>query len=309
MRPANIVTAVADILAGVAIAGSLLSLSLGRITEKNIPLSELLIQNQSFGPYVTIILLMLSTSCLYGGGVVLNDVFDADLDKLERPERPIPSGLIKKTSATAFGILLLVIGIIAAAFANPESYFSITTLIAIVIALAAVVYDKWMKHHALLGPITMGLCRGCNLLLGMSIEQLAIQYFWFIALVPVIYIAAITMISRGEVHGGKRITLYVAASLYILVVLAVLVVGVYENTLAITLPFVALFSFLIFTPLQKAIIKPEGARIGRAVKSGVLSLIVMDASWAAAFGDVYFAIIILLLLPLSLLLARIFAVT
>ena len=142
-RPANIVTAIADILAGIAIAyaGTLFVLP----------------EKQS------IILLILSTACLYGGGVVLNDVFDADLDKIERPERPIPSGLISKRSAAALGIILLLLGILFAAFSH-HNLLSISTVIAIVIALAATTYDKWAKHNAFLGPLTMGFCRGMNLL-------------------------------------------------------------------------------------------------------------------------------------------------
>ena len=89
MRPANIVTAVADILAGIAIASSL------QFSRPDISL---------------VILLALSTACLYGGGVVMNDVFDAGLDSVERPERPIPSGLIQKSHAAFFWSILAAIG-------------------------------------------------------------------------------------------------------------------------------------------------------------------------------------------------------
>ena len=68
-RPANIVTAIADILAGVAISGFL----------------------RDGHDYTPVLWLVLSTVGLYGGGVVFNDVFDAKLDAVERPERPIPS--------------------------------------------------------------------------------------------------------------------------------------------------------------------------------------------------------------------------
>jgi 4-hydroxybenzoate polyprenyltransferase len=66
---------------------------------------------------------------------------------------------------------------------------------------------------------------------------------------------------------------------------------------------------MIFPPLQKAIRNPAGPLIGKAVKAGVIALIVMNASWAAAFGAIYFALLILLLLPVSMLLAKLFAVT
>ena len=70
-----------------------------------------------------VILLVFSTIGLYGGGVVFNDVFDAELDKIERPERPIPSGLIKKAYAALFGIMLLIAGITSAALSGIVSVF------------------------------------------------------------------------------------------------------------------------------------------------------------------------------------------
>ena len=306
MRLANIVTAVSDILAGVAIAGSLIS---SIMLANHSPLSLALITNPSLASILPIVFLMLSTACLYGGGVVLNDVFDADLDKIERPERPIPSGLISRRSAAVFGAALLAGGIVLAWLSDRSELLSLPLLLATGIAVSCVVYDKWSKHNSFLGPLNMGLCRSLNLLLGMSILPYAVMQFWILALVPLIYIAAITMISRGEVHGGKKTTMYFAAFLYLVVIAAILYLSFnYQNFLS-TLPVTLIFSLLIFPPLQQAIIKPEGPRIGKAVKSGVIGLIAMNASWAAAFGDIFLAVLILLLLPLSLLLARLFAVT
>ena len=283
MRPANIVTAVADILAGVAISGFFFLTGV---------------------EYSPIIFLILSTVGLYGGGVVMNDVFDADLDALERPERPIPSGLIKKREGTFLGISLLLFGIIMAFLVGPLS-----GSLALVTAVAALVYDKVAKHHVLFGPLNMGICRGLNLLLGISILPMMVERFWFLAIVPVIYIAAITMISQGEVHGGSRSILYVAAFLYLFAMATIVYTAFSQGHGLIALLFVALWALMVFLPLQKAIKRPEGKMLGRAVKSGVLALILMNAAWASAFGDVYVALIILLLLPLSIILAKVFAVT
>jgi 4-hydroxybenzoate polyprenyltransferase len=284
MRPANIVTAIADVLAGFTIANAL---DLFSATDSS-----------------SLVFLIISTAFLYGGGVVLNDVFDAELDKIERPERPIPSGLIKKSSAAIFGTLLLLIGIASAFLAGVTPGF-----IALAIAIAAVVYDKWNKHHPFFGPLNMGICRGLNLILGMSIDNETVLLFWRFALVPVIYIFAITMISRGEVHGGSKKTLYVAAILYTLVIFTILAASLLDENLILTFPLILLFAIMIFRPLGKAMSHPDGPSIGKAVKAGVLSLIIMDASWAAATGNWQFALIILALLPLSILLAKLFAVT
>lgn len=283
MRLANIVTAVADILAGIAISGFFL----------NHP-----------ADFSSLVWLVLSTIGLYGGGVVMNDVFDADLDKVERPERPIPSGLISKTEAGIWGMLLLTGGVVLAFLASSFSGF-----LALTIAMAALLYNRWSKHQTFWGPFNMGVCRGLNLLLGLSIIPAQVSEYWFLAIVPVIYIAAITMISRGEVYGGKRNTLVAAAILYGSAMAGILYVGFLREQLITTLLFVALWAFMVFLPLRNAIRQPQGKMIGKAVKAGVLALILMNAAWAAAFGATYLALIIILLLPISVLLAKVFAVT
>jgi 4-hydroxybenzoate polyprenyltransferase len=284
MRPANLVTAIADILAGLSLAKFIFSTD------------TLSIQ--------TIILLSISTVGLYGGGVVFNDVFDAELDAIERPERAIPSGKVSKQNATILGILLLIIGIFCAAIVSFESM-----IIAFSVAVLALIYDKFGKHHAFFGPINMGLCRGGNLLLGMSVMMSSLQQFWWIGIIPVLYIAAITMISRGEVHGGNQTILYFAGFLYIIVSISQIVMSYQFGNLFITLPFVFLHIFLIFKPLIIAIQNPIGPNIGKAVKAGVLALIVMDAAWVSVSGNYPVAIGVLLLLPLSIKIAKMFAVT
>lgn len=283
MRPANVVTAVSDILAGVAIAGFMLSSPPG---------------------YSSLVWLILATIGLYGGGVVMNDVFDAELDAVERPERPIPSGLIAKGEGLTLGLVLLAGGILVAFIVS-----NISGSLAALIALAALVYDKWGKHHAVLGPLNMGVCRGLNLLLGVSILPAQVPEYYYLAFVPIIYIAAITMISQGEVHGGQKSTLYLAAALYLIAMVTILYVAATRNQAVSTLIFIVIWALMVFLPLRNAIRKPEGRMLGRAVKAGVLALILMNAAWASAFGVTYLALMIILLLPLSILLAKVFAVT
>lgn len=293
MRPANVVTAVADVLAGMAIAGYFVQQASGGFNWASEQLTLL-----------PVILLAISTIGLYSGGIILNDVFDAELDKVERPERPIPSGLVSKKGATIFGGIFFFIGIFAAGLYHSNSQY-----LAVAIMVSCLIYNKFLKHNAILGPLNMGLCRGLNLLLGLSIIPSAVQQWWFLALVPIAYIAAITMISRGEVHGGSKRTLYFAAFLYALVICSILTIAQTKGNLVSSLIFVLPFTLMIFTPLIIAIKAPIGKHIGQAVKSGVLALILMNAAWAAAFGVWNVAIFVVILLPISILLSKAFAVT
>lgn len=286
MRPANIVTAVADILAGAAIGGIVLfSLSNVQITHA--------------------LLLIISTIGLYGGGVVLNDYFDADLDQIERPERPIPSGKISKLHAFIFGFSLLTIGVISASFVSIMS-----GQIALYVVFFVLIYDKYAKHNVLMGPLFMGLCRGGNLLLGISINSNALQSYWFMAIIPVVFIAAITLTSQGEVKGSNRVNLILALTMDFIVAGFLIGLGIYNViSLMYLLPFLLLWTFINAKAKLQAIVDNRPENIKKAVKSGVISLIPLDASYAAGFGGLYFGMVVLVLLPLSLFLSKRFAVT
>ena len=281
MRPANLPTAAADIFAGAAIAGVLVA---------------------SF-PILALLFLVFSSVFLYAGGVVLNDVFDFNLDKIERPERPIPSGLIPLKSAAFFGGLLLIIGIVLAFLVHQLSGY-----IALALAGSIVLYDSFSKRNGFLGPLNMGLCRALNLILGMSV--LGLLNNWWYAIIPLVYIFAITLISRGEVHGNNKSHIIWAGVLYASVISAVVTIVLTKTTnLWQTVPFLLLFAFLVFKPLMKAYHLNSPERIKKAVIAGVLSLIVLDAALAVGFSVWWYGLLLLLLLPLSIFLSKLFAVT
>jgi 4-hydroxybenzoate polyprenyltransferase len=128
-------------------------------------------------------------------------------------------------------------------------------------------------------------------------------------IIPIFYIAAVTNISRGEVHGGSvkslRLTAWIYAAVYgIMIVLAILHHRIYTAA-----PFIILFAIMINYPLIKAMKDPSGPNIGKAVKGGIIALIVMNAAWVAAFATLPYALMVLLLLPISMVLGKLFAVT
>jgi 4-hydroxybenzoate polyprenyltransferase len=254
--------------------------------------------------YSSVLLLCLSTAGLYAGGIVFNDIFDAELDKIERPERAIPSGAVRIGEAVVLGCLLMFIGI---SFAFSVRLFS--GIIALGIAIAALIYNKFSKHYSFLGPLNMGVCRGMNLWLGLSILSYSFNQWQMLGMIPLIYIFSITMISQGEVHGVSVRNLYTGGFLYLVVISFILTVAQIKDNLFLALVFLLPFAFMILMPLIKAIEDPVGKNIGKAVKAGVISLILMDAAWAATFGSVYAAIAITCLLPISIWLSKRFAVT
>ena len=278
-RPANIITAHADILAGYAAAPA--------ATPAAIPF------------------LLLATTGLYGGGVVFNDVFDAHLDATERPERPIPSGVVSVMAAAIFGTALLGGSVFLAWWWSPLS-----GIVAAAIAVAALIYDRFGKHHSMLGPVNMGLCRALNLILGVTAGGRISGFHWLLAAVPLCYIAGITSLSRGEVKGGTRTAAIVSGSWLAAALVLFLVVAMLEGLRAVwCLPFVAALLFRIFSPFRNAFHSLAPAAIRLAIKTGILSLILLNASLAAVFAGLWYAAGVLMLYVPATLLAKIFAVT
>ena len=83
-RPANLPTAAADVLAGTAISGLF-------AVEGAFQMADIEV--------LPFLLLVMASVFLYAGGVVLNDVFDIEIDRVERPERPIPRARERTISA------------------------------------------------------------------------------------------------------------------------------------------------------------------------------------------------------------------
>lgn len=95
----------------------------------------------------------LCASLLYVGGMFLNDAFDAEVDARERPERPIPSGLVRRSEVFVYGAALLLVGVVFAATLSPGS-----GLLALATAAMVVTYDVVHKRTSV-APLLMGLCR------------------------------------------------------------------------------------------------------------------------------------------------------
>ena len=279
VRPANVATALADVLAGYGVAGLAAPRAL---------------------PW-----LLVATACLYAGGVVLNDVFDRALDAVERPERPIPSGRVPVARAAGLGAILLGTGVAAASFATLEA-----GLIGAGIVVAVLLYDAWGKHRRLFGPVNMGVCRGLNLMLGMAAVPMTTAVWWPLALLPLTYIAGVTLISRGEVGGGQR---PVAVGAFVLITTVVVALAglslVARGSIPGALILTALLGWRVCPAFWRAISNPAPDVIRNAVRSGVLSLVLLDTVIAAAYTGMIYSLAVLLTALLAGRLARLFAVT
>jgi 4-hydroxybenzoate polyprenyltransferase len=256
-------------------------------------------------------ILMLASVCLYAGGVVLNDYFDRDVDSVERPERPIPSGRIHARDALKLGVRLLGLGCVFAVGVGVPSL-----LVAVVLAGCIVLYDARGKRIEYVGSLNMGACRLLNVLLGASalLPAPAESWLWLalpVALIVFLYISAVTLLATGEVWGGNRTISSLVFAAVVVVIGGVVWLGFSDRLLQPiwSYPFLAVFAAATLSVVGRVVGTPSAPNIRTAIKTCVLSLILLDAAIAAGAGGPAFGVGIAVLLVPALYAARLYAVT
>ncbi|MFY1637056.1 SCO3242 family prenyltransferase [Solwaraspora sp. WMMB335] len=134
--------------------------------------------------------------CLYWAGMAANDWADRDLDAVERPDRPIPSGRITPGTAVAVAAGLTGVGLATAALAGGRRALTV----AAPLTVAVWAYDLWAKNTPT-GPAVMATCRGLDVLLGAAATG-RLRCALPAALTVAAHTYTVTELSRGEVGGA-----------------------------------------------------------------------------------------------------------
>ena len=264
VRLPNLFTSPPDVILGAAIV-----VSLGRTV--------------SIG---SVIGLSVASVLLYAAGTTLNDYFDAAEDERERPERPIPSGTVSRTSALVFGAMLLSGGVVVALLAAGPT----GGVVAAILAMLILLYDGVFKG-TVVGFLFMGASRGTNVLLGTAVAVSPTALPTWALSVPVVitlYIASVTYMAEHETSEGDTEPVLVAMGGVVVAVAGV--VGVLTlrapPLVDVGVSAAILVGFVAWTgrALRRAYLDPLPRTVGPAVGACVLGLIALTASFAAVAG-------------------------
>jgi 4-hydroxybenzoate polyprenyltransferase len=134
---------------------------------------------------------VLAASLLYTGGMVLNDLWDMDYDRVHRPTRPLVSGQVSPTAAAGVMVGLVCAGMLIARLVDPAAQVWVIALVA-----AIVYYDIRHKRDPL-APIVMGLCRGLVYAVAAAMATAAVPHVvLFAGAAMTAYVAAFTYAAR-----------------------------------------------------------------------------------------------------------------
>ncbi len=106
--------------------------------------------------YAKLYLAMAVVFLILLAGNILNDYFDADIDKINHPTRPIPSGEISRRSAKYLAIALFVAGLVLSIFTLNALQF----ILAVLAVLMLVTYEWKTKAWGLFGNVIISLLVG-----------------------------------------------------------------------------------------------------------------------------------------------------
>jgi hypothetical protein len=151
--------------------------------------------------------LLIALSLFYVGGMYLNDAFDAKVDAIERPERPIPSGAIGARTVFAAGFAMLAAGSLLlfwTGFGLPGGTGPWSGLCGVALGGAIVLYD-WHHKDNPLSPALMGLCRVLvYLAAGLAFTVPPPAVLWLAALLLLCYLIGLTYVAKQENLGEVK---------------------------------------------------------------------------------------------------------
>lgn len=116
---------------------------------------------------------LLSAFLTATSGYIINDWKDVEIDKINCPERAIPSGKVSRNTALILAIAFMVAGDVIIWFTNLECI-----LIIMIGSVLIASYSLWFKKMGFIGNVTVGLLTGfCLLVGGASVGRIDLAVF------------------------------------------------------------------------------------------------------------------------------------
>lgn len=246
--------------------------------------------------------LLVALSLAYLGGMYLNDAFDAEIDRRERPGRPIPSGRVRRRTVLFAGFAMLgasVLVFLWLGVAVPGGTGMKPAIAGLALAGLIVLYDLNHKGNPV-SPVLMGLCRALVYVIA------ALAFSQGLSLAVIAGAALLWSYVVGLTYLAKQETLGRVANLWPLLFLAApLVYGVWLAVLQpIALGPLLPLALLIGVALWFIIRRGPGD-IGRAVVLLLAGISVLDALMIASTGRGWLAVVAAAGFPATLALQRV----
>jgi UbiA prenyltransferase family len=284
--------------------------------------------------------LIISSVLLYASGIVLNDYFDVKVDKKERPGRPLASGSIAVRSALILAASSITAANILTLFVGWTSFIVSCVLTSVIFGYNYRLKRNAIINPLVMGTarflnVIMGGSSALGVVPTMDMMLVFVGYCLFL------YTAAISVLSRMEVSEAGNFfkksylnPIVLSFSNILLTVVSILIVGFFGYlyiafifNIIIFLSIMIVTFFHLFTKLEgsrklagetqyRKFLKVNkdnandinrtnfGHEIQRAIKTLILSIIVLDSVFLSGLVGIYAGLAVILLIIPAILLGR-----
>ena len=160
------------------------------------------------GTFILNILLGVATYFfITGGGMIINDYYDIEIDKINRPERPIPRGSITLNQAKFLWIGTTLIGIALAIIHSLLFQIGfLNVALAVFFAFIGWLYAAWGKKAGFIGNIIVSVSFSIGLIYGAVLNNSNVpSYVYFFFLTSFFLLRSREVIKGCEdVEGDKK---------------------------------------------------------------------------------------------------------
>ncbi|MCD6558472.1 geranylgeranylglycerol-phosphate geranylgeranyltransferase [Thermococci archaeon] len=152
----------------------------------------------TYPPWIKALLTFLVVSLGCSGGNTINDYFDYEIDKINRPTRPLPRGAMTREAALIYAFFLFLVGLLLAYTINRYAFFVAS------MAYALMVLYAWkLKPLPFIGNIVVAFLTGITPIYGaLAVEK--IGFSGYLALSAfLVNVAREVMKDMEDIEGDK----------------------------------------------------------------------------------------------------------
>lgn len=150
---------------------------------------------------IKLLLGVLAYITIAAAGNVINDIYDVEIDKINRPDRPIPSGAITIFEAKVVYVILVLTGLLASIISSILIMNPLPLIIAILFTIVGIAYSAKLKPMGFIGNITVG----CSFSIGYIYGWVITGIMWDLAklvTISLFFIVSTTLLIAREIIKG-----------------------------------------------------------------------------------------------------------
>jgi len=175
---------------------------------------------------LNLLLVVIATSLTAGAGNIINDIYDIKIDRINKPERPLPDGRIGVVSAIVYYLGLVGIAVYSGYLLGMHSFIAVIAVNILLFTYASYWKKSLLAKNLLVAVISAYLFYFCSITAGnaLKILPLAIAAFLFHLIREIIKDIADLAGDRAEeartivIRYGQKVTITLIRALVLILI-------------------------------------------------------------------------------------------